>query len=597
MRSKEFINEINMSPTRLEQSAALTNAVAGMEFEMCVPGFELGDGDLKNDYDYDEAPRSLDHVREFFKRGENSNNTIQEVIDKLNEEFLEWSADQIAERWENDRHEYIREKITENGYIEEVNINDEEAVNELIDSVEEAEPDMYYHIMGQYFEEQQDLMSQTEFFEENYPNQMQQIYEENSDMLEWPYVVETSDPFEINPKTLDDLGETFSDMIGKEVNVGYRYHGAKRVPGEYCLEPDSSVMSEEAGVDGLIGLEFISPAMPLDEMLYDLDRVVNWAKNYGCETNETTGLHINMSIPSRTQSDLDYGKLALLLGDDYILEEYDRWGNEYCKPVLDDIRKSIIKNPEKALQALEKLRYSSNKFANKLIHNGFTEKRVSINVKNGGTYIEVRSPGGDWLNAGVDKLRNTLNRIAVAVDAAYDPNKYRNEYLKKLYKVLTPTRENDIIDLFVKYSTGNITVEQLKNKWGEIAVSSSNLDKQNLANKLTSVDWYIVKNPPNNFSMLVKARNENEAIETAKKEWVEHFDFSSKNTPTVQKVGPCAPVPKDNKTKFWKIVSGNEYNMRSGVPGKTELEAMKTLFREAPASFETGFSSIELVKR
>ena len=53
-------------------------------------------------------------------------------------------------------------------------------------------------------------------------------------------------------------------------------------------------------------------------------------------------------------------------------------------------------------------------------------------------------------------------RFVVAMDAALDPEKYRNEYLKKLYKLLAPKGGNDTLAYFAKFAAGELPQSALK---------------------------------------------------------------------------------------------------------------------------------------
>ena len=61
-----------------------------------------------------------------------------------------------------------------------------------------------------------------------------------------------------------------------------------------------------------------------------------WAKGEGAYTNESTGLHVGVSLPG-IGGNIDYVKLALFLGDKYVLDLFDRDGNTYCKSAFDKI--------------------------------------------------------------------------------------------------------------------------------------------------------------------------------------------------------------------------------------------------------------------
>ena len=253
------------------------------------------------------------------------------------------------------------------------------------------------------------------------------------------------------------VADEFSEAIGRKVNWSANYHGGKRESDAYVVEPDGSLEPDEYGDSGL---EFVSPPLPIDDMISDLNKVRAWAKQKGCYTNDSTGLHINVSVPGFDNDKLDYVKLALLLGDQYVLDQFGRTGNTYAKSAMGMIKERIAQRPEDAAAMLQKMKTGLGELATKVIHSGTTSKYTSINTKEG--YIEFRSPGGDWLNENFDKIETTLLRFVVALDAAMDPAKYRDEYLKKLYAVLKPKDQNDTLSYFAKFAAGELPKAALK---------------------------------------------------------------------------------------------------------------------------------------
>jgi hypothetical protein len=280
--------------------------------------------------------------------------------------------------------------------------------------------------------------------------------------IHWPFI--TYPPFE----TLADLASNFQNMIGMKVNYSHKYHGAKRTNNAYALEPDSSVESDN---DDMTGLEFISPPLPLKQAILHLQKVREWAKRKGCETNESTGLHINCSIKKSSAEDLDYVKMALFLGDNYILEQFNRVGNEFAASAFDIIKEKVKKYPYAVKDAFDYMRRGLTLKASRIIHENETNKYTSINIKDDGAYLEIRSPGGDWLNDDLDKIIATMNRIAFAVDIAYDSNKYKREYTTKLYKMLASSQQDHLAELFAKFSSGELSADQLKINWARLEIA------------------------------------------------------------------------------------------------------------------------------
>ena len=257
------------------------------------------------------------------------------------------------------------------------------------------------------------------------------------------------------------MADDFGQALGREVRANTQYHqsGARPDPKNqfYIIEPDGSL---EGDNDGDKGLEFVSPPLPIDDIMSDLNKVKAWADKTGCYTNDSTGLHINISVPNYDLDQLDFVKLALLMGDEYVLDQFGRVGNTYARSAMGKVRDHVQKRPAEAKYLLDKMKGHMGALASKAIHSGITEKFTSINTKNG--HVEFRSPGGDWLGDNFSKIENTLLRFTVALSAAMDPAAYREEYLKKLYKILAPKDEKDPLSVFAKYAAGQLPAADLK---------------------------------------------------------------------------------------------------------------------------------------
>jgi hypothetical protein len=273
--------------------------------------------------------------------------------------------------------------------------------------------------------------------------------------VSWPYYSSGGD----EGAGIESVADEFREAIGRKVNWSASYHGGKREANAYVVEPDGSLIPSDSND---AGLEFVSPPLPIDEMISDLNKVKAWAKQRGCYTSKAakTGLHINVSVPGFDNDKLDYVKLALLLGDEYVLNQFGRLGNSYANSAMGIIKERIAQRPEDAAAMLQKMKAGMGELATKVIHSGTTSKFTSINTKDG--YIEFRSPGGDWLDDNFDKIETTLMRFVVALDAAMDPAKYRDEYLKKLYAVLKPKDQNDTLSYFAKFAAGELPKAALK---------------------------------------------------------------------------------------------------------------------------------------
>jgi pyrimidine deaminase RibD-like protein len=270
--------------------------------------------------------------------------------------------------------------------------------------------------------------------------------------IQWPHYTSSGN----GGTSVQDVADSFSAAVGRPAKASTSYHdyGVERPgPGKnfYVVEPDGSIETDDPMN---AGLEFVSPPLPIDQMMSDLNKVKKWADRMGCYTNDSTGLHINISVPNYSQDKLDFVKLALLMGDEYVLQQFGRASNTYAKSAMGKIRSEVGKgmNGARAKAVLEKMTSGMEELASKAIHSGITEKYTSINTKTG--HVEFRSPGGDWLGDNFGLIENTLLRFTVALSAAMDPKAYREEYLKKLYKVLNVANEGDPLAIFARYAAG-----------------------------------------------------------------------------------------------------------------------------------------------
>ena len=527
-----------MSPNALRRAAKEIGAKAGMEFEMIVPGAaesDEGDDYQEPDYDSDESISSIQDAFDFFYDGDfNSRSDAQRLVDKMRDDYNDWLGDQVGDRWESDKEEMIYDWLRYNaapsdvfgilGVEEDENGNFPDPTKEdyrnaaakvsedqISPWYEEAEEDFNDNFYGNA-----DLES--EWLESVNINTMQDV--ESNYNITWPHYY--------NPDTsggtvsIQDAADSFSRGIGREVQASDNYHSRSitrpsATELHYVVEPDGSLEADEPE-DG--GLEFVSPALPIDELLDDLKKVKAWADKTGCYTNDSTGLHINVSVP-KWQGDLqnlDYVKLAILMGDEYVLENFGRSGNTYAKSALKIVRDNITQRPEDVKRLLDTMKEHLNTSAAKLIHSGSTSKYTSVNTKDG--YIEFRSPGGDWLNENFDKIESTLLRFVVAMDAAVDETKYKEEYAKKLYKLLAGDQKDttNTMAYFAKYAAGELPQSALKSFIKQAQFERS-MGKEPNGKKM----WYRVDKEGrgrSGASVEVVATSKEEALEKAASEWM-----------------------------------------------------------------------------
>ena len=269
-------------------------------------------------------------------------------------------------------------------------------------------------------------------------------------------------PDEYNPLT--QLLDGFKAAVGTStVHSNLIHGGVKRTDENYqdwIIEPDVTI---QVGDELASGLEFISPAKELPETLANFEKLITWAKNYGCFTNESTGLHINVSIPDYDRSRLDYIKLALFLGDEHILGQFNRLYNSYCASTLQSLKNDSDRfdvSDENGSMLLNQMRQNMTTRVSRFFHDSITDKYVSINAKD--KWVEFRGPGGDYLNHDIRSLISVALRTAMALQIACNEDLYRKEYLRKLYTLVNPSLGTSAVELFAKSAANELSKPELK---------------------------------------------------------------------------------------------------------------------------------------
>jgi hypothetical protein len=567
-----------MSPGSLRKLASQINAKAGMEFEMIVPNVKIdGEEDFESepDYEHDPRTRSISDIREFFHDGDhNGRRAVDDLVEELEQEFYEWRQTKIDEEWASDGHEFfsqwVRENVSDDEWLTGEEDEDEnEAFSKYIDREWESQDRAYTEAYNEFVSDHEDDWDSGDWLNAVDYDHMTDIA--NNFDISWPYWTEYQG--DDDNMDVEKVADDFSSAIGRPVNHSTSYHGAQRSEGTYVVEPDGSLEGDDSD-DG--GLEFVSPPLPIAELLSDLQKVKRWAKRKGCYTGADygTGLHINVSVDGwKGIEKLDYVKLAILLGDEYVLKQFERQSNTYCKSAMGLVKDAIKKNPLSAKELLEKMKNHMNTAASKLIHSGITNKFTSINTKDG--YVEFRSPGGDWLDEFEDKIEPTLLRFVVALDAAVHEDKYKQEYQKKLYKLLEPSMDEygAMVKDFSDYVSGvGGAPEQVVKDFRRAALSKLQQSNATKKSQRNEGNWGLWAKVPNRFAALTtdkdsalrrfKSKEDGEAWMASHGLKPERFD--------VLEI-PADYVPAERTASSFQEPSANRGDLLPRGPGPWEI--------------------------
>lgn len=524
----EQLDEVKMSPGALKKFAASPEAkgiMAGFEAELIFRDTQGNDDmdDYEADYDSDERCYDINQVVEFFENDDYgyglSERRANRLRNDLEERYFEWWDERMYEAFRDEQDDLIRDLLLEDKPMDERvhdaltqghDYSDEEAdkiiaaggkaprFTRLDDQEIYAEQNPDYEAYLQATEDAEAILeeevqasidNQDSTYDQAVENFREGFQTDDSDFftdvglrwmssvasdydLDWPIM--SGGGGNGGSRDWSDIAHDLEQVTGKRVVVGSSYHSARRKPNEYVLEPDSSLSPDDRED---FGLELVSPPMPLDEAIEQLNAIVDWANTAGdAYTNSSTGLHMGVSIPYKG-GDVDYLKLITFLGDQYVLEKFGRSANTYCDSAMKKLKQNVAgsknRGDDKIAGAMELMKHGLIELAQKYVQQGVgNSKYTSAHIKPG--YIEFRSPGGDYLSqadrGSFTDLEDTMRRFAYAMYLAGRPDLERKEYYKKLYKLIAPEGNKDL-ELFSKFSSGEITAEELKKQWAEKVIA------------------------------------------------------------------------------------------------------------------------------
>ena len=553
MRFNEFkntdliVNEVSMAPNNLKKLASTINAVCGLEFEMCIPDVNLVDED---EPDFSDSPIAfyISDIVDFFEQ-EGFNNCSR-IRNELEGEYDAYADEVIDADWELDAENEVEYYIVENDWdddeafaevYKDLDYSDDEIeacerwhngteteedknswsgpkfsqartkVHEMLkDKVTDAITHGNENFMRAYesYRENASYPEQDDFLRSIDIHTMEDVYRRFNGMI-WPIRGGGSS----RKDSMDALAQEFEEMIGRSAVGCEKYHGCEKYKGiTYVLEPDSSLEPE----DGYAGIEIVSPKLSYPDMLSDIKDIMDWAQKKGCYTNASCGLHMNVSLDDVDISKLDYVKLVLFCGDNYVLSQFGRECSTYAHSSFNAIKHTAEMRPFSMFDALLEFQQGLIKVASNIIQHGETTKMVSVGKKS--NRIEFRSPGNNWLEDDYEKLVATLSRFVVAYDIACDPDKHKEEYAKKLYKIINPSTEGgrmgDAIAAFTKYNAGLMYKSTLKNILSQRRVSTPTTIVDKTLPKPADNQWVVTT--PTNEVLLIPASSAAGAINQAR---------------------------------------------------------------------------------
>ena len=576
----EQLDEVAMSPGALQTwaQAHAAGMKSGFEAELvfadALEGVRNGGSDdTEPDYEQDERTLNIDNILEFFS-SEMSRDETRRLRDHLYEGYHDWQFEAIREQWSQQDKRRVREWIEENdwdwqekiaAYLkDELELSDEQMEEVMDDKIgseyqqalKEVEYEFDQRVDTAMEEQNDDWQSAYDEFSEEYVDDLDEdewLYSqdlrymsdvENVYSVSWPHwrPVDSGVEYgEFHEDTAEQLADSLHQTLGVKTTVSSGYHGAARDTESWIFEPDGSL---EGNSNDDMPVEIVSPPMPLEKTLEIMPRFFEWAEAQGAYANKSTGFHMSVSMPEHRGKDLDFTKTVLFLGDQYVLDSFGRAANTYChsalkkiKEKIDARRVSLTKSDNLVEKALERMRKGLDRLAAEAFaYSSGYGKYYTINPKE--KYIEFRSAGGKDYIKDVPKLQNTMLRYARALSLGMDPAAEKQEYAKKLYKLLGNVEtqqvtdpktgskrtevkpgntDQDVISFFSRYVAGDLPKTALKSFIRQLQSKRSAKKQQIAAPRTGESTPAVYTNPPGmtasdpNGNFAIRARNPDRA--------------------------------------------------------------------------------------
>jgi hypothetical protein len=243
---------------------------------------------------------------------------------------------------------------------------------------------------------------------------------------------------------------TASDIFTNSFETSYEilefedYHGGNKDPNAYTVEPDSSIG---------IGIEIVSPVFhDYEEFLSELENVLDWITDHSdFSTTGKTGLHINIGSENMSEK-IDVLKLLLFMGETHVAKEFGRLYNNYAHQTLDIVKDIIQNKPSDTYKdSIEVINLN-------LARRGDKYRTVNIGRLDN-NYLEFRVMGGENYHAQWSKIKSNIGRFVRIIEISMDKNSYRNEYLKKLTKLMQGIDPRALMKMTSDYAGNEFPVD------------------------------------------------------------------------------------------------------------------------------------------
>ena len=223
----------------------------------------------------------------------------------------------------------------------------------------------------------------------------------------------------------DMFGDDIRDYFGYDIVVANNedHHPNKHDYSRWFIENDPSVGDDE------YAFEVVSPIFDdYDEFVKTMSSFLTWVdKRYkgGIYTDSSTGLHINIGMED-AKNKIDVLKILLFSGEDWMAKHWRGDDITHTGAILPKLKDGLpISVKEASLYAMTFLR-------------NFDDKAFAVNlmtlIQLG--YVEFRPIGNKDYQKKIPEALQHINRFVQLIRIASNPDSYRQEYARKLGKLI-----------------------------------------------------------------------------------------------------------------------------------------------------------------
>ena len=188
------------------------------------------------------------------------------------------------------------------------------------------------------------------------------------------------------------------------------------------------------------GVEIVSPVMNIPEALSTMGLMFNFIDKNGF-TDDTCGLHVNMSYRGKLIRDLDILKVAMFMDEGLVWKYFpDRENNHYARSMYDAILHGSTTSMDTAYFRL----YGSltetidaikrDIYVNAVKYRGIN--RIVSAMNDSSDRIEFRYLGGESYQKKFAEVQTSILNFGQLLNLGFNPELKKQEYILKLLRVL-----------------------------------------------------------------------------------------------------------------------------------------------------------------